>query len=359
MKIGIVLHPYSEKNPAGLGRFILELSRSLVDASLKDEFILYVKGDPTAPAFVDGKRVQKVSLGSSFFWLERLRQAPRSDVYIFNTPVMPLLWRPDRSIVVALDFAYLLFPAKSVKEFFSRRVLRFYHALALRRSTAVISISEATKLDTVKLFGTETEKIRVVYPGFNSIGKLTPQNISVPENFFLFVGVIKERKNVFTIVKAYELFQKNNPGIDLVIAGKKTGTYFEEISAYVRERGLENKIHFIGFISDNELSFLYQKAQALVFPSIVEGFGFPILEAMDVGLPVITSKSSSLGEIAADAALTVSPKSKEEIAEAMQQMWNNSQVRATCIDRGRARATLFTWSGCAGKMLAVVRELHH
>ncbi len=207
------------------------------------------------------------------------------------------------------------------------------------------------------MFGIEGEKIKVVYPGFNAIGKLTSAPIAVPEKFFLFVGVIKERKNVFNVVKAFEIFQPKNFGTHLVIAGKKSGVYYEEVEAYVRERGLTGSVHFIGFVTDNELSFLYQKAVALVFPSIVEGFGFPILEAMGAGLPVITSRGSSLGEIAGNAALTVVPEHVEEIAGAMQKISTDGNLRAQLITLGKKRSADFDWNKCARETLKIITEL--
>lgn len=411
MKIGIILHPYGEQKSAGLAEYIFELTKNLIANDQTNEYLIFLKpldkarGRIKLPEFhSDNWRV--VSLGFGRWWRELgLFFAPRADLYIFNTPMMPLFFKPKKSIVIALDFAYLYFQPAPLRQGFgwaSNKILFWLNGFSMRRADLVIAISEATKKDVVKFFGIDEKKIKVIYPGFRDLNKiycsneiennnqdvfstsplicrassknvycsshayrqageienksLEPTCNGLVEPYFLFVGVIKERKNVFNIVSAFiELKKKYNLPHKLIIAGKGGGSYLDKINELIKKEVLENEIIFTGYVSDERLVGLYKGAEALVFPSLVEGFGFPVLEAMGVGVPVITSKTSSLSEVAGEAALLVDPYSISEIAEAMHKIASDGNLRRDLISRGLERIKYFSWQQTAEKFLKEIK----
>lgn len=354
MKIGIVLHPYGEQEPAGLGRATFELTKTLIAAAPEHQFLIFLKGKPRHLPEFPGENWSVHPLGGGVFWLDRLRSAPPADVYIFNTPVMPVFWRPRKSVVIALDFAYLRSAPHGMKEYGMRFFLRRRHRVALQRADRVAAISEATRLDAIGLFGVAPEKVKTIHLGFNRICLTPEETVPAPERFFLFVGVLKERKNVLNIIRGFAEFCRHRPDWHLIIVGKREGEYAQKLWEAVLAEKIESAVHFFGYRRDGELSYLYRRAAALIYPSIIEGFGFPILEAMDCGTPVITSRTSSLPELAGDAAILVDPQRPQEIARAMERIVSDHALRSDLIAKGRGRAIRFSWKKTAEEFLQII-----
>lgn len=358
MKIGIILDPYGEKQPAGLGRALMDIVRAMIASAPGDEFLIFTKGTvPARPEF-PGHNWSHHPLGGGLFWRDRgIARAPRADVYLYYTPIMPIVVHPGKSVVIALDFAYLAMPARGFGERFQRYFLRLRHAFALRSADAVIAVSEATKKDTVRFFGIAEDKIRVVPLGFNPVCDTPEETVDTPEKFFLFVGVMKERKNVLAIIKAFERFSSRHPDYHLLLAGKAEGEYADRLRREAAQGSARDRVRFLGYRSDGEIAYLYRRATTLVYPSMIEGFGLPVLEAMACGTAVITSRASSLAELAGDAALLVDPEKMEEITDAMERIAADPRVRSDLIMRGSARAREFTWPKAAQGVLLVLHTL--
>lgn len=357
MRVGVLLHPYGERHPAGLGRYIFDLTKHLIEEGRQHHFLVYLRDEIKEQPLFSGRNWETIVLRGGRLVLEwGLRVAAPADIYIFNTPVMPLTWRP-RSIVIALDFAYMRFLPRSLVMCGWKEVLRFYHSLSLRRAHHVVAISAATKEDTVSFFKVPSDKVTVIYPGFTSICATSPQQIPVPSNFFLFVGAVKERKNVVTVVRSFLEFRRRNAGYSLLIAGHAAGQYFEGIKDIVNSNGAEGEVVFLGHVSDSVLSFLYRNATALVFPSLAEGFGFPVLEAMDCGVPVITSRTSSLGEISGNAAHLVNPADEIELSTAFEILAHDASYRDILVERGSRRSAEFNWKRTAESFLSLIADV--
>lgn len=358
MKIGIILDPYGEKEPAGLGRALLDLVRSMIAASPGDEFLIFAKGAvPSRPEF-PGNNWSLYPLGGGMFWRDRgLARAPRADAYLYYTPMMPIFTRPGKSVVIALDFAYLEMPVRGFAARMARSIVRLRHARSLRRASAVIAISEATRKDTVRFFGIPEKKIRVIHLGFNQICDLPEKYVDVPEKFFLFVGVMKERKNVLVIIRAFEKFAQRHPDYQLLLAGKAEGDYADRVRHEAATGGARDKIQFLGYRSDGEIAYLYRRAAALVYPSKIEGFGLPILEAMACGTAVLTSDVSSLPELAGDAALLVDPDDIDGIADAMKRIADEPGLHGDLVARGRERSKIFSWERAARGVLGILHTV--
>jgi len=354
-RIGVVLHPYGEDKPAGLARTIFELTKGMLEIDKENEYVIFLKNTPPACIKLPGENWRVETLGGGRWWLENLRRATRADVYIFNTPMMPLFWKPPRSVVLALDFAYWYLAPKTLVGQLSKWVTFFLHARALKRADSVIAISEATKKDLLSLFHLREEKIKIIYCGFKRIGIVSEKIVPLPEKFFFFAGIIKPRKNVLNTVKAFHLFSTENPEFSLVIGGNGSGEYYESIREYVQRNHLEKKIFFLGHLNDNELSYVYKRAHAFVFPTLIEGFGYPVLEAMDCGIPVITSNLSSLKEIGGNgSALLVNPYCPDDIARAMTHIAKDKEAWQEFVRRGYEQTRLFSWNKAARKLLEVV-----
>ena len=169
--------------------------------------------------------------------------------------------------------------------------------------------------------------------------------------------MLKARKNVLGVISAFAEFAANHSDYFLLIAGKKGGGYFAECEALVEKLNIGDKVQFVGYVTDGQLAALYRKAEALVFPSFIEGFGMPVLEAMSAGLPVITSNTGALAEVADDAALLVDPYNPADIARAMAEYADTPSLRDTYILKGRERVKSFSWSAGAEQFLRLIKNL--
>src|SRR3989344_3622279 len=180
MNIGMLLDPYGEESPGGLGRAVFEMARGIRTADRKNSYVVYTKN----------------AMGVVSLFLQGARKMDRNlDLYIFFNPIVPLFLFPKRAIVVVHDCAYLELPARSLLQKIKGAVLYCAHALSLRKATKIIAVSNTAKESTVRHFGVNPEKIQVVYNGFIAL-PVEPEPVPTPKHFFLFAGVLKERKNV-------------------------------------------------------------------------------------------------------------------------------------------------------------------
>ena len=207
-------------------------------------------------------------------------------------------------------------------------------AYSLERPDKIITISEATKKDMIQHLRVDSSKIEVIYCGvdfkrFNEVrdnSQSVREKYQLPDQYVLYMGTLEPRKNIATLIEAFKRFKvegdKSNAQIKLVLAGKK-GWLYEGIFKKIQELGLEDDVVDLGYIDEVDKPALYQMAQCFVFPSIYEGFGIPVIEAMAAGTPVITTNVSSLPEVAGEAGLLVNPKDITALAEGMCQLTTN------------------------------------
>jgi len=219
-----------------------------------------------------------------------------------------------------------------------------------RRSEKVIAISESTKRDIVSLLEIEEEKISVTHLGVDKRFRPVTEEqelagvrrkYNLPPKYILYVGLIEPRKNLEALVDAYHADSLHTE-FDLVLAGNLGWGYAPLLEKVANSR-IRNRIHMPGYIADTDLPALFSMAATFAYPSVYEGFGLPVLEAMACGTPVITSQVSSLPEVAGDAAILVDPSDRKALALALQKVLSDDHLRKSLSEKGIRRARLFTW----------------
>jgi len=219
----------------------------------------------------------------------------------------------------------------------------------------VMADSAATRVDLMRLFGVGAERITVVYPGVTGAFRTFATDILDKfrrrvmhgRPYFVHVGTLEPRKNLTRLVEAFAAL-KRDIGIPhaLALVGGK-GWMYDGLLERVRELGLDNDVVFPGFAAPEELPLWYAAAEALVYPSLYEGFGFPVVEAMACGTPVICSNVSSLPEVAGDAAVLVDPDDVRALTNSMRRVFDDRLFRQELVRRGLERARAFTWEATA------------
>ena len=355
MKIGFVT-TYSATHPAGLERCTLDLLRAILLEDKFNQYYVYTKKGSGLTSLLAGyQNARVIEIGLGKFWKEiGLCFAPAADRYIFNGPQVPIFFAPKNYSVIVYDFGYRLFHAAGWRSSCKRMVLDATARLAFNRAQSILAISQYTKDQIARLFSVPTDKIKVMHLGFAEVCSLAKEPIAAPpEKFFLFVGTLKERKNPLRVVMAFAEFSKIHSGYSLLLAGKPSAekVYLQKIYSIIAAEEIGDKVKFLGHVSDNQLAWLYSHATALVFPSFLEGFGFPILEAASCSVPVITSNQGSLKEIAGDAAILVDPTNLGSIAQALASIVEDASLRQILIEKGRRRAGEFSWEKTASQFI--------
>lgn len=360
MKIAVTLHPYGESQPAGLGGYILSLSKALAGLKTEHTFVFISKGaNKVAPDFISDTKHEFRTVNAKYFWLDAAyRHNTDIDVWIFHNPMMPLFVTPKRSVVIALDFSFLDYMrGKNVWVSMQRQLQKYLQYSALKRSTKIVAISDFTKTEIKRCFtGIDMTKTSSIYGGYDDFSKYSPEPFDLPDDFFFCLGVMKSRKNQLGVLRGFLKAKQNGLQDSLVFAGKGSGDYYEKVKAEASKSKFASDVIFAGYLNNNQVAYAYKKAKALVFPSIVEGFGIPVLEAMSVGLPVITSKTTALGEVAGDAALTVDPNSTDEISDALMEM-QSEEKREVYRNKGYERCKEYSWERSALILAKVVSEI--
>ena len=237
----------------------------------------------------------------------------------------------------------------------------------LKRTNAIITFSENTKRDLIELLNINPNKIYVTYQAsryyqnhliseqFESLKKTINYDFSKP--YFLFVSTLEPRKNVNNLIQTFNyLKEKYKIEHQLVLIGQ-TGWKYEPILEAINQSDYQNEIHHLNYLSDDLVALFYTQAEAFIYPSFYEGFGLPVLEAMTLGAPVITSNSSSLPEITGDAALLINPSNSFELADAMLSIIRDRALRNQLIIKGKEQANKFSWEKTAQATLNIYRSV--
>lgn len=257
------------------------------------------------------------------------------------------------------DVAYFYYPQEFVQKDLYQ--LKNWTQYSIARSKKVIAVSKTTKKDIMKFYGTPDEKIEVIYNGFE---KSEPQTASSFEQigkqysvhrhkYLLYVSTLQPRKDVPTLIDAFAKLKETHPEFKLVIVGRK-GWMFDEIFERARKNNVEESVVFTGYLPDDEVVALYRNAFCYVLPSLYEGFGITILEAMSHGCPVITTYASSLPEVGGEACLYFEPKSSTDLLFNLNLLLTDTELRKNLIEKGKERIKLFSWEKCAEETLKIL-----
>jgi glycosyltransferase involved in cell wall biosynthesis len=265
-----------------------------------------------------------------------------------------------KSVVTIHDLIFLRFP--NLYKRIDRNIYEKKFRYACEHADKVIAISEQTKRDIIDFFGTDKSKIAVVYQGCNPVfyqksdteeQEKIRKKFNLPEQYILSVGTIEERKNTLQIVKA---LHKHHIDIPLVLAGRLT-PYAEKIKTYIRENKMENQVLLLHEVETAELPALYQMSDVFVYPSIFEGFGIPIIEALNSGIPVITTNTGCFSEAGGPDSLYVDPENIDDLAEAIKGVLSDHDLKKKMVKQGYQYALNFREEKIATDLMKVYEQV--
>jgi len=356
---------------AGLGRYAESLTRALL-AKDPERFALFYNhsGHVRPLRGLEEIPVRRVRAGYKPWrmavWLGQLaglgfdRLLPGAQLYHATEHLlMPLRHVP--TVLTTHDLIFRLFPQhhKRLNYWYLNAAMPVY----CRRASAIIAVSQATKGDLVRLYGLDPAKIRVVYeaaaPHFVPA---SPAQIAqmralygLPDHYLLHVGTIEPRKNLSRLLQAVHQLRVAGEDVRLVVVGSK-GWLYQDFFRRLEELELGDAVHLPGYVPDAHLLAIYSGARLVAVPSLYEGFGLPVLEAMACGAPVVCSHASSLPEVGGAASTYFDPTDVTAIAEAILGVWRDEALRQTMREEGLARAARFSWERASQETLAVYNE---
>ena len=369
MKIGFDAR-FITKQKRGIGKYSFNLLSNLLRIDNKNKYILYLeKSSDRSCLPANGElELRNIGNGHSTLWEQYFlpQQIKRDKLDLFHSPgnIPPILCKTKR--VVTLHDTIMFQPEMSRGsgwyDFYLRKALSY----SIGRVNRIITISNNSKKDIIKLFPRVEQKVEVIYEGveerfepLRDEGKMEPilKRYGVNKPFILHFGSNDPRKNTLKVIKVYHrLAKEQNIPHQLVLLGfrqeKKT-----PIDFYLKKNDLTERVISISFLSENDLPNFYQGANFLLYPSLYEGFGFPPLEAMACGTPVIVSNVSSIPEIVGEAAILVNPIDESEMYKACTEVLDNRNKRRELIRKGFKRVKDFSWEKTASLTLEVYEEV--
>ena len=363
MKIVVNTRLLLKNRLEGIGWFSYETLKRITQNHPEHEFV-FVFDRPFDHEFIFSDNVTPMVLFPptrhpvlQYIWLEismvRLLKKHKPDLFFSPDGFLSLRAKtPSVAVIHDLNFEYYPQDVKWADRKFYKR----YFPLYARKAKRLATVSNYSKQDLINCYGIDSEKIDVTCNGVNeSYHPLTQEEIaSVRENltggvpYFIYVGALRPRKNLKTLFYAFDVYRKENPDAQekLVIVGNRRW-YGEEMKKAYESMEYQEQVIFTGSLPPEQLRMTLGAALALTYVSYFEGFGIPIVEAFQVGVPVITSDITSMPEVAADAALLIDPFCRASIAQAMQQIATNETLRNQLIEKGHQRQQLYTWDKAA------------
>ncbi|MGS0748786.1 glycosyltransferase family 4 protein [Halpernia sp. GG3] len=352
-------------NSSGLGNYSRDLIRILAEYFPQNDYVLIEqKQTERGKEILESNNVNflKVSGGKFARQLKfgKVSQEINADIFHGLSGELPLKWNEKsiKKIVTIHDLIFFRFP--QYYSFFDRNIHFWKFKKACEQADLIIAISEQTKRDIIRFLKIPTEKVRVVYQGCHQTFKEkksseflteTKAKFNLPERFILNVGTIESRKNLLNIVKAITTTE-----INLLVIGKKT-KYFKKVEKFIKKNNFKNQVHFLENVSVEELSAIYQLADIFVYPSLFEGFGIPVIEALFSKTAVITSNTSSLPEAAGENSLYVNPENIEDLKSKILFLWSNKSERNRLEEKGFDFVQKFIDEKIAKNLINVYEEV--
>ena len=387
MTIGIDIRMLAQGMQTGVEEYVVNLLANMLSLNPNIKFKLFYNGYRKTELNYDWLKLPNVELvqfnipnkilDTSLYFLNypKINKLLKGiDVFFSPHIFLSATSQKCKSVVTFHDLSFEKYP-----EFYSNSKNYWHFSMnpkkQARRADKIIAVSESTKNDLVELYKINPEKIKVIYSGvslesgiWNFEFRVTKvkEKYNLPEKYILYLGTLEPRKNIIGLIKAFEIFKtkfksrRRHSGMSpsrfkLIIAGSK-GWLYKNIFKTIENSPVKNDIIFTGFIDDEDKSVLYSLADLFIYPSFYEGFGFPPLEAMACGTPVITSNVSSIPETVGDAAITVNPYNLDELYRAMEMVLSDENLKNNLIKKGFAQAKKFSWQKCARESLDFILE---
>jgi len=374
MRIGFDVRPFL-KEETGIGIYFKNLLFSLSQIDQDNEYYLF------SSSFKDRFLAHKIPPFSrmrfrdfpipvkavSFFW-NKLGWPPldyffKTGLDLTHSPSPLILPTKGKKVITVYDLFFMDFPNMTDKE--ARKDFLRKTEGSLNKADGIVTISQFTKKQLTDRFSLDQNKVKVIYLGLNqSFWKVMSQEeleetrtkYALPSTFLLFVGALEPRKNLLNLIEALKIIHEKHKKILLVLVGPKRQDYKNVINK-IKELELEPWIRMVGYVYEKELRTFYRLASVFVFPSLLEGFGLPLLEAMASDLPVAASQTSAITEIVKDACLYFNPYDPEDMAEKIILVLEDKNLQQALITRGKRRASDFNWEKTAAETLSFYRSL--
>jgi glycosyltransferase involved in cell wall biosynthesis len=372
MKIAVDLRSLIGGKISGVENYVLNVVNELAQRELALTGIMNNRKKAGLPRFNPKLQIQQTRIPNKIF---------NRSLTFFGFPRFEslygdfdCLWMPDlrpfaisnktKLALTVHDLSPVMHP-----EFYSwkRRIWHWEinYKKAYKRADLIFAISEYTKYDLIKLFNLSPEKIKVVYPGidhakFNPnlderIKRKVREKYKLPREYIFTISTLQPRKNFEGLIEAFERI--NDQGINLVIAGS-FGWLHKSLLKRIEDSPKKEKIRLLGYVDEQDKSYLYAQSKVVCYPSFYEGFGFVPLEAMACGVPVITSARTSMPEASGEAAILVEPYLLNDLVYALEQILSDSALRQYYIDRGFEHAKQFTWQKCSKEITKHLMDLN-
>lgn len=368
MRIGIDCRMYSSTF-TGIGRYTHELVQQFIKLNKKHELVLFFNNPEyskftipkTLPKTLP-KNIKKVLVNAKHYSFSeqtkflKILYKEKLNIMHFTHFNVPIFYRRPY-IVTIHDLTLSLFPGQKMTKWYHRLAYNLTIKNATKTAKKIIAVSKNTKIDLMHYLKIPAKKIEVIYNGINpnfkfiknpNLFKNTLKKFNIAKQFLLYTGVWRSHKNIPRLIKAFYILKNaKNLKLQLVITGN-SDSFYPEIKQTVKALHLQDDVIFPGLVAEKELVHLYNAAFIYVFPSLYEGFGFPPLEAMKCGTPVVASNTSSIPEICGrDNALFFNPYDIKDITEKIDMLYKNTDLQAKLINNGLTHAEKFSWEKTA------------
>ena len=364
MRIGIDARMYEA---TGIGTYLKNLIANLSQIDRTNQYFIFMLSRDFDKVNLpqNFKKIKAdyhwYSFGEQIFFPNLIKKTNVDIMHFphFNAPV----FYKGKFVVTIQDLILTLYPSSA--GWFKRKIYNFALKRVVNKASFIITTSRNTKNDLIKYFSINLQKINVIPLASNlnrenidsSKQEEIIQKYGIKKDYLMYIGRLRKHKNILGIIESYKLAkEKYNITNKLVFVGKIDNSYID-LKEVLKEQGLEKDVLPIGYVSEDDLPQIYSAASMLIFPSLYEGFGLPVLDAFSVGTPVITSNTSSLPEVAGDAAVLVDPKNIEEIASGVQKILQDDNFRQSLIQKGYEQVKKFSWEKTAKDTLEVFNKI--
>lgn len=374
MHIGIDGYEANTKNRVGIGTFAYEIMQNLHNVDKENHYSIFLPSKPEPDMPKASQYWQYKIIPSKKLWTFTslpfgIVKERSIDVFFSPTHYIPRFVRVPK-VVSIMDLSYIHYPELFLSNDLYK--LKNWTEYGVKNSKKIITISEFTKSEIIKYYRVKKENITVAYPSIaERYQKISESKDKINNNsdlinkykikneYILYIGTLQPRKNISRLIGAYyELLKKTtNKKINLVIVGKK-GWLYDEMFEKVKSLGLQENVIFLDFIPDEDMSEIYRNAKCFILPSLYEGFGIPVIEAMACGTPTVISNTSSLPEVGGNASMYIDPESRESITNGLIKAISLTQTqRQEYIDNGYKQLKKFSWRKSAQIVLSVLKGI--